>query len=101
MFQSRKLAAGFPTLQNPWRLLFQGVIILHVYYTYVGSFSLLFQTLQWRHGECDSVPNQRCLDRLLIRLFMMITNEDIKTPRRWPLCGESTVDSWIPLTKGQ
>ena len=28
-------------------------------------------------------------------------NETIKTPRHWPLWGESTDDWWIPLTKGQ
>ena len=27
--------------------------------------------------------------------------ESIKTPRHWPLLGESTGDRWIPLTQGQ
>ena len=27
--------------------------------------------------------------------------ENINIPRDWPLCGESTGDRWIPLTKGQ
>ena len=27
--------------------------------------------------------------------------QNIKFPRDWPLCGESTDDRWIPLTKGQ
>ena len=27
--------------------------------------------------------------------------ENIKAPRHWPLCGEITVDSWIPRTNGQ
>ena len=26
---------------------------------------------------------------------------NIKAPRHWPLCGEFTVDRWIPRTKGQ
>ena len=27
--------------------------------------------------------------------------ENIKAPRHWPLCGEFTIDLWIPHTKGQ
>ena len=27
--------------------------------------------------------------------------ENIKAPRRWPLCGEFTGDRWIPRTNGQ
>ena len=27
--------------------------------------------------------------------------ENIKAPRHWLLWGESTIDRWIPLTKGQ
>ena len=27
--------------------------------------------------------------------------ENIKAPRHWPLCGEFTVDRWIPRTNGQ
>ena len=27
--------------------------------------------------------------------------ENIKAPRHWPLCGESTGDRWIPRTNGQ
>ena len=27
--------------------------------------------------------------------------ENTKAPRHWPLCGEFTVDRWIPRTKGQ
>ena len=28
-------------------------------------------------------------------------NENIKALRHWPLCGEFTVDRWIPRTNGQ
>ena len=38
------------------------------------------------------------LDCLLNRLLI---KENIKAPRHWFLCGESTPDQWIPLTKGQ
>ena len=27
--------------------------------------------------------------------------ENIKAPRPWPLCGEFTMDWWIPYTNGQ
>ena len=27
--------------------------------------------------------------------------ENIKAPRRWPMCGEFTGDRWIPRTNGQ
>ena len=27
--------------------------------------------------------------------------ENTKAPRHWPLCGEFTVDRWIPRTNGQ
>ena len=36
-------------------------------------------TLKWRHNGCDSISN----------------HQQIKAPRRWPLCGEFTGDRWI------
>ena len=45
--------------------------------------------LKWRHNERDGVSNQTQI------------NENIKAPRHWALCGESTGDRWIPLKKGQ
>ena len=41
-------------------------------------------------------------DCLLHRIFRRRSKETIKTPRHWPLCGNSPVtDRWIPRTKGQ
>ena len=37
-------------------------------------------------------------DCLLNRLFKAQIKENIKAPRRWPLCGEFTGDRWIALT---
>ena len=58
-------------------------------------------TLQWRHNERVSVSNHKPHDSLLNRLFKARMKENIKAPRHWPLCGEFTVDRWIPRTKGQ
>ena len=35
------------------------------------------------------------------RLFRRRFKENIKAPRRWPLCEEFTGDRWIPRTNGQ
>ena len=34
-------------------------------------------------------------------VFQVQIKENIKAPRRWPLCVEFTGDRWIPRTKGQ
>ena len=34
-------------------------------------------------------------------IFQAQINEIIKAPRHWLLCGETTGNRWIPLTKGQ
>ena len=40
--------------------------------------------------------------RLLTQPFIQTQiKENIKAPRHWPLCGEFTVDRWIPHTNGQ
>ena len=38
--------------------------------------------------------------RLFAQLFIQAQiKENIKAPRHWPLCGEFTVDHWIPRKK--
>ena len=54
----------------------------------------------WYHNERDGVSNHQCLNCLLNSLFRC-RSRNIKTPRHWPLWGESTGDWRIPLTKGQ
>ena len=44
------------------------------------------------------VSNHRHLDCLL---SSGAHQENIKAPCHWPLCGESTGDRWIPLTRGR
>ena len=56
---------------------------------------------RWRHVERDGVSNHRRLDCLLNLLFRHKSKKTSNAPRHWPLCGESTGDRWIPLTKGQ
>ena len=52
-------------------------------------------TSQWARKRLKS-PASRLFTQLFIQTQM---NENIKAPRHWPLCGEFTVDRWIPLTK--
>ena len=55
-------------------------------------------TLQWRQNERDGVSNHQPHDCLLNRLLVQI-KENIKAPRRWPLCGEFTVTGEFPAQR--
>ena len=55
--------------------------------------------LHWRHNERDGVSNHQPHYCLLECLFNVEIKENIKVPRHWPLCGEFTIDRWIPRTK--
>ena len=57
--------------------------------------------LLWRHNEHDCVSNHQPHDCLLSRSFRPRSKENTKAPCHWPLCGEFTVDRWIPRTNGQ
>ena len=57
----------------------------------------MYQSLHWRHNECDGVSNHRRLVRLLRRMFK---SKKISKLCHGPLWGESTGERWIPLTKG-
>ena len=50
------------------------------------------ERLQWRHYERVCVSNHQPYYCLLSRLFKTQIKENIKAPRHWPLCGESTGD---------
>ena len=59
-------------------------------------------TLRWRHNGGDSVSNHQPGECLFTQPFNWVQiKENIKAPRRWPLCGEFTGDRWIPRTNGQ
>ena len=42
-----------------------------------------------------------CFAIVYSTVYCASDQENIKTPRHWPLCGEFTCDQWIPRTKGQ
>ena len=54
--------------------------------------------LQWRHIERLKSPAYPLFAQPFIWAQI---KENIKPPRQWPLCGESTGDLRIPHTKGQ
>ena len=56
--------------------------------------------LQWRHNERVGISNHQLHNYLLNRVFKTQITENIKAPRRWPLCGEFTGNRWIRRTKG-
>ena len=60
-----------------------------------------WQTLQWRHIECDGISNHQPHDCLLNRLSKAQIQENIKAPCHWPFWGEFTGERWIPHTKCQ
>ena len=54
-------------------------------------------TSKWRRMRLKSPAS-----RLFAQPFIWaMIKENIKAPRRWPLCGEFTGDRWIPRTNGQ
>ena len=57
--------------------------------------------LRWRHNDARKRLKSPA-SRLFTQSFIqMQIKENIKAPRHWPLCGEFTVDRWIPRTNGQ
>ena len=64
--------------------------------TSIYNYGIQLSTLQWRHNEHVGVSNHQPHDCLLNRLFKVHVEENIKAPRRWPLCGEFTGHRWIP-----
>ena len=58
-----------------------------------------FRSLQWRHNECDGVPNHQPHDCLLNSLFKAQIKEHIKAPRYWPLCGNSPITGEFPAQR--
>ena len=65
----------------------------------VGHSFITESALQWRHNEHDGVSNYQPHHCLLNCLFKAQIKENIKAPRRWPLCGEFTGHQWISRTK--
>ena len=57
--------------------------------------------LRWHHNEGDSVSYHQPRDFFTQPFIQAKIKNIIKAPRPWPLCGEFTVDRWIPRTKGQ
>ena len=55
------------------------------------------QMTSWPRWRLKS-PASRLFTQLFIRVHI---KENIKAPRHWPLCGEFTVERWIPCTNGQ
>ena len=63
-----------------------------------GLFRVLeTNTLQWRHNGRDDVPNHKPHDCLFNRLYRRISKKNFKTPRHWPLCGNSPVTCEFPV----
>ena len=61
------------------------------------GFKYITMTSQWARWRLKS-PASRVFAQPFIQAQI---KENIKTPRHWPLWGESSGDGWIPLTKGQ
>ena len=54
-------------------------------------------TIQWRHNGRYGVSNHQPHDCLLNRLCMRRSiKENVKTPRHWPLCGNSPMTGEFP-----
>ena len=67
----------------------------------IGRHCIPVDFIQWRHNERIVISNHQPHDCLFDCLFKAQIKENIKAPRHWPLCGEFTIDRWIPRTKGQ
>ena len=66
-------------------------------FTYVFHFYDISMTSKWARWRLKSAAS-----RSFTQLFIQAqVNENIKTPRHWPLWGEFTGDRWIPRTNGQ
>ena len=59
--------------------------------------AVITMTSQWARWRLKS-PASRLFTQSSIQAQI---KENIKAPRRWPLCGEFIDDRWIPCTKGQ
>ena len=90
------------TVVHPRRIIFNfgGIMvarkdkIVYLYHSLLYSLYLAKTTSQWRlKSSASSLYTQPFIQEEI--------KENIKAPRHWPLCGESTVDRWIPRTKGQ
>ena len=57
---------------------------------YIKSFMSVVPTLQWYHNGRDGVSNHRRLFCVPKRFFQTQMNENIESPRHWPLWGEFT-----------
>ena len=64
------------------------------YMCYPRCFTLTSEWARWRLRS----PASRLCTQLFIQTQI---KENTKAPRHWPLCGEFTVERWIPHTKGQ
>ena len=79
-------------VQHPWTLKspFMEHIIPGISYRQSSQKAILASSqLQWRHKECNGVPNHR-RRHCLLNCWFQAPKENIKAPRAWPLRGEVT-----------
>ena len=62
-----------------------------------AHYYIITMTSQWARMRLKS-PASRLYTQVFIQAQI---EENIKSPRHWPLWGEFTGDRWIPRTKGQ
>ena len=59
-------------------------------------------TYEWRHGDItEGISNHQQLNCTMFNSLFSLKQKTSMLHITGPLCGESTSDGWIPLTKGQ
>ena len=71
-------------------------------FDYLLCLSILIYIIHYSDVIMNAIESQITSVLLFAETFVKAQiNKNIKTPRQWPLWGESTGGQWIRLTKGQ
>ena len=83
-------------------MIYINIIYIYSYFVEMKRVSAVSMvSLQWCHNERHGVSNQITSISFAQPFARAHIKENIKTPRHWPLSGESTGDRWIPPTEDQ